>query len=160
MPEWLETSRTSRMAMIAVVKFPDPRGNVRHLVAELEGMVTMSMEGAILKASHEPREVTAQPGKAFTVRVKIARSPELPEPVRLELRLPDELMGLMTAEAVVVPAGQGEAAFSIAAKNDPRLIGEHTIIIRATALQNGRLPVISETMVPVEFISGAGKSVR
>jgi hypothetical protein len=160
MPEWLETSRTSRMAMIAVVKVPDPRGNVRHLVVELEGMVTMSMEGAILKVSHEPREVTAQPGQAFAVRVQIARSPELPEPVRLELRLSDELAGLLTAEAAVVPAGQGEAAFAIAAKNDPRLIGAHMIVIRATALQNGRLPVISETTVPVEFVSGAGKGAR
>ena len=29
MPEWLETTRTSRMVLIAVVKVPDPRGNVR-----------------------------------------------------------------------------------------------------------------------------------
>jgi hypothetical protein len=160
MPEWLETSRTSRMAMIATVKVSDPRGNVRYLVNELEGMVTMSMEGAILKVSHEPREVTAQPGQTIALRVKIARSPELPEPVRLELRLPDELAGLLTAEAVTVPASQADAAFSIVAKNDPRLIGEQAIVIRATALQNGRLPVISETTVPVEFLSAAGKSGR
>jgi hypothetical protein len=156
MPEWLETSRTSRIAMIAVVKIPDPRGNVRHLVVELEGMVTMSMEGAILKALHEPREVTAQPGQTFAVRVKIARSPELPEPVRLELRLPEELAGLLAAEAVLVPSGQSEAVFSIKAKDDPRLIGEQVITIRAMALQGGRFPATSETTVPVTFATGAG----
>src|SRR5207302_160389 len=51
MPEWLETTRTSRMILIAVAKVPDPRGNVRHLVTEIQGRITMSIEGGLLKVS-------------------------------------------------------------------------------------------------------------
>ena len=46
LPEWLETSRTSRMILNAVVKVPDPRGNVRYLATAMDGRITMSIEGA------------------------------------------------------------------------------------------------------------------
>ncbi len=153
MPEWLETSRTSRMAMIAVVQVPDPKGTVRHLVVELEGMVTMSMEGALLKVSNGVRDLTVKPGEAFTVRVKVARSATLAEPVKLELRLPEELAGAWKAEPVIVPANQDEAAFVIVAGTEARLKGEHTLTIRGTAMQSGNLPVVSETTVQVEVVA-------
>jgi hypothetical protein len=151
MPEWLETSRTSRMAMIAVAKVADPRGNVRHCVAGIEGMVTMTMEGALLKVSHHGRELAARPGRPFTVRVRVARSAQLPEPVRLELHPPEVLAGLVKAEPVVVPPGRGEVDFLITAADDPRVAGEQTLTIRGTALQKGYLPAVSETAVPVTF---------
>lgn len=151
MPEWLETSRTSRMAMIAVVQAPDPRGTIRHLVVELEGMVTMSMEGALLKVSNDVRDLTVRAGDSFTVPVTISRSVELTEPVRLELQLVDELAGFVKAEPVDVPASQSETSFRIV--TDPRLVGERVVMIRATVLRAGNLPVVSETRVPVEFVA-------
>jgi hypothetical protein len=153
MPEWLETTRTSRMAMIAVVKVPDPRGTVRHLVVEIEGMITMTIEGALLKLSHEARDLTVRPGETFAVPVKIARSDKLAEPVRLELRLPEELAGKLKAEAVVVAVKQSEAVFRVT--SDAGLKGVHTFTIRATAMQSGKYPVVSETMVEVEFVKKA-----
>src|SRR5207249_3109957 len=42
MPEWLETSRTSRMMLIAVARVADPRGQVRHVVNAMDGRITMS----------------------------------------------------------------------------------------------------------------------
>jgi hypothetical protein len=75
----------------------------------------------------------------------------LPKPVRLELRLPDELQGLLTAEPVDIPAGQSEASFRIAASVDPRLSGWQTLTIRGIALPAPDLPVVSETHVEVEF---------
>jgi hypothetical protein len=151
MPEWLETSRTSRMAMIAVVQVPDPRGHVRHCVSAIEGMVTMTMEGALLKVSHHGHELAARPGRTFTVRVKVARSAQLPEPVRLELLPPEGLAGLLKAEPVVVPPGQAEVDFAVRAADDPRLLGDRTLTIRGTALQQGRWPAVSETAVAVTF---------
>jgi hypothetical protein len=151
MPEWLETSRTSRMAMIAVARVADPRGNVRHCVAGIDGMVTMTMEGALLKVSHYGHERVAQPGRPFTVRVKVARSARLPEPVRLELRPPEELVGVMKAEPVVVQPGQNEVDFVITTADDPRVLGEKTLTIRGTAWQKSDLPVVSETAVTVAF---------
>src|SRR5262249_55650243 len=89
MPEWLETSRTSRMILIAVVKVPDPRGNVRHLVTDVYGRITMSIEGHLLKLTAHAPELTVQPGKEILLPIKIARSPRLTEPVKLELVLPE-----------------------------------------------------------------------
>ena len=37
LPEWLETSRTSRMVLIGVAKVPDARGNIRHVTAAMRG---------------------------------------------------------------------------------------------------------------------------
>jgi hypothetical protein len=150
MPEWLETSRTSRMAMIAVAKVADPRGNVRYSVAGIDGMVTMTMEGALLKVSHRPHELTAARGRSFTIRVEVARSAKLPESVRLELRPPEALAGLVDASPVVVPPGQSEADMHITTKDDARVAGEHVLTIRGTALHQG-YPAISETTVPVTF---------
>ena len=146
MPEWLETSRTSRMGIIAVAKVADPRGKVRHCVAPIDGFVTMTMEGALLKVSHEDQEVTARPGQPFSVRVKVARRARLTEPVRLELRPSEELAGLVTAEPVIVPPGVSEVDFRILPAASPRLRGDYTLIIRGTAVQKGDLPVVSEGM--------------
>ncbi|OWK46773.1 PPC domain-containing protein [Fimbriiglobus ruber] len=150
MPEWLETSRTSRMGIVAEVKVPDPKGNVRHLVVPIEGFVTMTMEGALLKLSSPDVERQVRAGEAFTVKVKLARSPHLSGPVRLELRLPDDLTGMATADPVAVPPDRLEADFRIlptAAAG--RLTGEQVFTIRGTAVQPGNLPVVSETVVRI-----------
>jgi hypothetical protein len=147
MPEWLETSRTSRMIVIAVTKVPDPRGNVRHLVTEIHGRITMSIEGALLKVSVHVPELTIQPGREVLLPVKIARSAKLVEPVKLELDVPEALQGLLKAEPVIVTTDRSEATVRIIAANDPRLTGEHTFTIRATAIQPGNLRVMSEASV-------------
>jgi len=154
MPEWLETTRTSRMVLIAVVKVPDPRGNVRHLVTEIKGQITMSIEGALLKVSAATTELTVQPGQELSVPIKIARSPKLAEPVKLELVVPDDLQGLVRMEPVMVPPGRSEATVRLVTVKDPRLTGEQTVTIRATALRPGKLRVQSDTAVP--FV-GAGR---
>lgn len=150
MPEWLETTRTSRMALVGVVRVPDGRGKERYLVASMKGQITMSIEGSLLKVSHDARELTARPGETIAIPVTVLRSAKLTEAVRLELRLPDDLAGCLTADAVVVPAGQGTAVFRVTRK-DARITGEHSITIRATSLLAG-LPVVSETTVPVAFV--------
>jgi hypothetical protein len=147
MPEWLETSRTSRMNLVAVVNVPDPRGNVRHLVTEIHGRITMSIEGALLKVSTSANEISVLPGKEILLPMRIARSPKLAEPVKLELILPEELQGLMRMEPVTVPPGRPEATLRIVTLNDLRLSGEQSFTIRGTALQPGNLRVVSEATV-------------
>src|SRR5262249_46650212 len=63
MPEWLETSRTSRMGMIAVARVPDPKGKVRWAANEITGFITMTMEGALLKVSAEDSEIMVPAGR-------------------------------------------------------------------------------------------------
>src|SRR5205823_1521944 len=129
MPEWLETSRTSRMILVAVAKVPDPRGNVRHLVTDVHGRITMSIEGALLKVSASVSELTVKPGREILLPLRIARSPRLVEPVKLELVMPEDLAGLLRMEPVVLAPGRTEATLRITTVDDPRLTGEHTFTI-------------------------------
>ena len=152
MPEWLETTRTSRMALIGVVKVPDPRGKVRYLVTPMSGQITMSIEGSLLKVSHEAQELSIRPGEEVVVPVKVLRSTKVAEAVRLELRLPDELAGVLSAEPVVAAPGQTEVAMRIRCAKDAKITGAQTFTIRGTAMQGGRYAVISETEVGIEIV--------
>jgi hypothetical protein len=153
MPEWLETTRTSRMELIGVVKVKDSRGTERYLATPMAGRITMSIEGAILRVSHAAKDVRVRPGETFTVPVTVLRSPKVHEAVKLELLLPDELAGVLTAEPVVVAPGAPAAAFKITCAAGAKVEGEHTITIRGTALQGGKYAVVSEAAVPVEFVA-------
>ena len=48
-PEWMETTKTSRMILNGVVRAPDPRGNLRTLVQKMELRIGILPEGALLK---------------------------------------------------------------------------------------------------------------
>jgi hypothetical protein len=150
MPEWLETSRTSRMGMIAVAKVADAKGKVRYLVNDITGFVTMTMEGALLKLSAEDTEMTVPAGRPFEVQVKVSRLAKLAEPVQLELRLPDELQGKLKMDTVTVAVGKETAVVRITPAADLR--GLQSFTIRGTALQDGKYPAVSETTVAVEFV--------
>ncbi|MBS0265227.1 MAG: PPC domain-containing protein [Planctomycetes bacterium] len=157
MPEWLETSRTSRMGIISVVQIPDAAGRMRHLVGEVTGFVTMSMEGALLKLSTGTPEIAIHPGDRFSVALKISRSAKIPEPARVELRLADDQAGLFATPATVVPFGQDEVQVEITAGMSPEMVGEHELTLRATVLQNGVLPTVSETKVLVDVRAAPSK---
>jgi hypothetical protein len=150
MPEWLESTRTSRMGMIAMAKVPDPKGKFRYLVNDITGFVTMTMEGPLMKVAAEQSELRAPPDQPFDVNLKVSRLTKLNEPVRLELRLPDELAGKFKAEPVIVPVGKEHAVVRIIPLAG--LNGVHVMSVRGTALQDGRYPAISEAHFSVEFL--------
>src|SRR5687768_5766609 len=141
------------MVLIAVTQVPDPRGTLRWLVSEMDGRITMSMEGALLKIAHAAREMQGSPGQTFEVPVKVSRYPKLAQPAVLELRVPDNLAGQLSAEALTVPPGEDQATLRIVSTAGPRLVGPQTVTIRATAMQPQNLPVISETSLEIEFVS-------
>ena len=157
MPEWLETTRTSRMGVFAVAKVRDPQGKERWLANDVTGFITMTLEGALLKLSAEEYDLAVEPGKSFDVHLKVSRLAKLAEPVRLELRLPEEQAGFFKAEPVVVPVGHETAVMRITPAAGLR--GSQTCTIRGTAIQDGKYPVVSEATVPVEFVP-VGKSPR
>jgi hypothetical protein len=150
MPEWLETTRTSRMELIGVVKVPDAKGKMRYLATPMSGRITMSIEGAILKVSAEGKELKIKPGETVAIPVAVLRSAKLAEPVQLELKLPEELAGMFTAEPVTVAVGQTSAVFKLTCAKDAKFDGEATVTIRGTAMQEGRYAVVSEATVKVE----------
>ena len=108
----------------------------------------MSIEGHLLKLTASTADLTVQPGKEVVLPVKIARSPRLTEPVKLELILPENLQGLLRMEPLTLPPGRTEAILRISTVNDPRLSGERSFTIRATAMQPGNLAIVSEAAVP------------
>jgi len=150
MPEWLETTRTSRMALVGVLKVADARGTERYLVTPMSGQITMSIEGALLKVSPQAGALRIRPGDSLVVPVSVLRSAKLTEPVRLELQLPEELQGLLKAEPVTVTPGQTTVEFRITCANDAKSKGRHSLTIRGTALQQGHLAVVSEASLSVE----------
>jgi len=156
-PEWLETTRTSRMGLIAMAQVPDAKGRPRHVLTAMEGQITMSIEGALMKLSHGPEEITAPVGKPFDIRLKLARSPQLPEAVTVELIVPEDLKGLVTAKPLAWPMDEAAATWPIDTQDNSRLIGIWQLTARATALRGGH-PVVSETTFEVEFVSGAPNS--
>jgi hypothetical protein len=151
-PEWMETTKTSRMILNGVVKVPDSRGNVRTLVNKMEMRIGILPEGALLKLSHTAVPPTT-PGSELQIPLTISRATELHDPIRLEFIASDNQVGLLAAEPIMVSENQSEATFAVRLSTDPRLQlqDEQSLLIRATALKDGRWPVISETtvMVPI-----------
>ncbi len=150
-PEWMETTKTSRFIINSVVQIPDPKGNVRHLLNKMELRLGVLPVGAMLRLSHGASELHVKPGEPFEVPVTLTRTPELSGDVILELRLPEDIAGQLTANSLTIPATQTTAALRIQPAASAILRGEQELTIRATVLHQGKLPTISETTVVVTF---------
>lgn len=151
MPEWLETSLTCRMNVIGVVQLPDPQGNLRHVTGVMDGQVVMSLEGGLFKLSHTPGERVVHPGETLAIPLRVARGVRLTEPVHVELVPGEDLAGLISAEPLDVPRESTSAVLHVRLAAEPRLAGDRKLTIRGTALQGGRWPAVSETIVPLSI---------
>lgn len=148
-PEWMETTKTSRMILNGAVKVADPKGNVRTLLQRQELRFGILPDGAMMKLNHTAGEMSAAPGSEIKIPLVLSLTSELKEPIRLTL-MPDESQtGLISGEPIVLESDRSKATFVVKLANDPKLIGEQTIQIRATAMKGGRWPVVSETSVLV-----------
>jgi hypothetical protein len=150
LPEWLETTRTSRMVVNGVAKVADPQGNVRYSLVRQKTRMGFLPTGALLKVSAETAEFTVEAGGSFSVPLTISRSPELRETVHVELVADESDPIPFTAERQTI-AADDDATCSLAitaAASAPRG-HEYRLTLRATAMQPGHLPVISETRVIV-----------
>ena len=153
-PECLETARTSRLGLIAMAKVVDPGGNERTVLGPVEGQITMSIEGALLKLSHMADELIVPIGQSFTVPMKLARSSKLTGPVSVELHVPTELSERIHAPSFSCAAEKEDWTWTIETKADPRLLGPRILTAKATALKDG-YPVISECEIRVEFVEAS-----
>jgi len=150
-PEWLETNRTSRLALVAMARIPDGRGTLRYVLSPMTGQITMSIEGALLKLSHTAEDLAVLPGQTLLVPLKIARASQLDQPVRVEFLVPEPLRDLLRADPLVVPRNQEAVDWTLKTSDSPRLVGRRTLTLRASTTAGG-LPVISETVLDVEFL--------
>ncbi len=151
LPEWLETSRTSRIGLIAIAQIPDPKGKIRYVQAAMDGQITMSIEGAMLKLLHPSEELVVPIGAPFELTLKLAQSNKLKEPVNLELIIPDEIKGLVTFSSIAWPTNSDTLKIKVATKPDAKMVGLWVLTARVTT-QFEKHPVVSETGIEVEFL--------
>jgi uncharacterized protein YfaS (alpha-2-macroglobulin family) len=111
----------------------------------------MILEGALLKVSHQLGERTVHPGDQFEIPVVIARSTKLRETVTVSLAVPAELTGALQSTPVTLEPGQAAVALRVQAAVDQRLTGRWPLTIQATAKQDGRWLVMSQTEAVIEF---------
>ena len=148
-PEWMETTKTSRMILNGSVKVADPKGNVRTLLQRQEMRIGILPEGALLKLSHNAGEPVLKPGAEITIPLTISRAESLRDPVRLSLSNQEVANRAFTAEPIVLNADRKDTDFKVRlAANSGAIMGEVPIVIRAESTKDG-LPVISETTVLV-----------
>ena len=67
LPEWLETTRTSRMILNGVAKVNDPQGNSRYSVSRIKSRIGFIPEGALLKISSDITELETTPLAPFEI---------------------------------------------------------------------------------------------
>lgn len=157
LPEWLETSRTSRIGLVAIVQAPDVKGNLHYVMTPVEGQVTMSIEGALMKLSNSANELSVISGRPLEIPLILSRSKILTEPIKVELIVPAELKGLVTAKPLNWPMDKNSVNWTVETIKDSKLIGIRQLIARATTMKQGHA-VVSETTFEVEFVSEILKS--
>lgn len=148
-PEWMETTKTSRMILNGTVQVADPRGNVRTLLNRMELRIGILPEGSLLKLTAGQSEMNATAGGTLSIPLSISRVAEFREPIRIDLIPGDEQRELISAEPLTLAAEQHQATLTVKFAADLRACGEQTLRLRATALQAGRGPVVSESTVLV-----------
>ena len=119
--------------------------------AAMDGQITMSIEGAMLKLLHPPEELVLQSGASFELTLKLAQSNKLKEPVNLELIVPDEIKGLVTFTPMVWPTNSDTLKIKVATKPEAKMVGLWVLTARVTT-QFEKHPVVSETGIEVEFL--------
>lgn len=152
MPEWLETDRTTRMTIMGLAWVPDPQGKPRAVTKATNANVTMILEGALLKVTPQRRRIILRPGQSRQVPVRVFRSAKLPVSVQLELIAPPDIGQHVQADPITVPVGTEEAVLKLRSSASGDWVGDHPLRIRATALQDGKWPAISEADLPLRVL--------
>lgn len=145
LPEWLETTRTSRMVVNGVAKVADPQGNVRYSVSMQKTRMGFLPTGALMKLSANDDVFQVKPGDKLEVPIVLDRSGELVEDVRLELcRDGNSSSEFVSAESMTLSGNITHAEFPVTISSSTPATVELPIKIRATLLKDGTFPVISE----------------
>ena len=134
-----------------MAKVPDPKGNVRYVVVPMNGLITMSIEGALLKVAVPDEERVVKAGQPLVVPARVAIVPTLQDAVTVELIAPAALVGKVTAAPVKAELGKSDQTLTLTAKTPADATGIHTFKVRASAKRDGKYLVLSEAEFEVEF---------
>ncbi len=151
-PEWMETTKTSRMILNGRVTIPDPQGNARTLLQRMELRLGILPEGALMKLAHIPAEYQVQPGRTVEIPLTISRAAEFREPLRIEFVPTKMQSGMITAEPLSLSPTETTATLILRFADEWKLRGEQSLLIHATAMQPGQGLVKSETTVTIDVL--------
>ena len=153
MPEWLETDRTTRMSVLGVGWQKDPLGNVREITKPADARITMILEGALLAVAHQAKELTVKAGDSFEIPFVVSRSAKLPVPVKLQLIVPPELAELvrMDPQHIELSPNETKGKLRVLTSDENAVNGRWPLTVKATALQDRRWQVVSQSELAVQF---------
>ena len=103
-----------------------------------------------MKLAHAAGEYRATLGGEVAIPLSVSRVAEFHEPLKVELVPTEDQAGLISTDPLSLSPGDLKASMTIRLKDDPKLVGEQSFLIRATALQQGKWLVKSETTVVVD----------
>ncbi len=150
LPEWLETTRTSRMVVNGVAQVADPQGNLRYSLSRQKTRMGFLPTGALLKISTEP-EIMYEPGKALVIPVLVHRDVSLSESLKLTLVSESPEWSPFSAAAQDYAQDVSRCEFAIDVNKVLIVNKEYPLTIRATLLKDGQYPVVSETTVIISI---------
>jgi len=149
-PEWMETTKTSRMILNGAAQVQDPTGKLRTLLQRMELRLGILPEGALMKLSQPKEEFHVMSGGDLTIPVSVSCTPDFNETIHIELVPDDAQAGIVVADPITLPPGQTRGTLTVRFSSEPRGIGVQTLQLRATAHQNGKWLVKSETTANVQ----------
>lgn len=163
LPEWLETTRTSRMVVNGVTKIADPGGRLRYSSSKLVTRIGFLPTGAMLKIESTIPEITLSASERFEFPVKILRAEELSGPVTVELVQSESVQQseagqAFTAAAVTVDENTGDAVLQVTPVAEHLVDRVMRLKARATATWNGH-PVMAETTMTVVPVTVPSRKV-
>lgn len=150
LPEWLETTRTSRMVVNGVAAVADPQGNLRYSVSKQKTRMGFLPTGALLKISTDQREVEINPGDPVVIPVIVSRDESLRQPLTLSLVSPQSAEPLpfsATSQSFARDVSRCDFVIDMISSSITR--PEYPLTIRATLIQDGQYPVVSEATIIV-----------
>lgn len=148
LPEWLETTRTSRMVVNGVAKIADPKGRVRYSSSKLVTRIGFLPTGAMLKIESPTPEIALSTSHRFELPVSILRAQELSGPVTVELIHDSDSAAAFSCPTVKADEATRQIVLQMALSDGHTISQALPLKVRATAQWNGH-PVIAETTVTV-----------
>jgi hypothetical protein len=143
-----ETVDAYRVSVNALCRVRDPRGNERWLVSSMPSQVSVALtvEGGLLKLLAERAVVKARGGATLSIPLRILRSPRLHEPATVRAVVPAALSHSVSADPIIVPAGQESATMQLRIATGSLAIGRHDLVLQALLTQPAILPRLATTL--------------
>jgi len=160
LPQWLETTRTSRMVVNGVARIADPTGKLRFVSSKMKTRIGFLPTGALLTLDCQQPEIDVLAGGSFTIPLTLSRARDLQGTAVVELVNENaKNVSLVVAEPIEV-GNQTDCNFELNAQSlSASSRGELYVTVRATVMVQGLYPVVSETEVLI-LCSGAAADTK